>query len=184
MENIDIKPEKQGIFKPALIHALMISGALIIYTLILYLSGQMQNRWLGFFAIVIAFGGTIYALIAHRDQNLGGYVSYGQCVVYALTMGVIIGVVTGAFSFILYQYLAPELIFEMTENAEKEILKSNPNMPEDQLEMALKFTKFFLKPWVMLVSSIFGGVFQGLIFGLIGGIFVKKTIPNPLVSMD
>jgi len=184
MENLEVKAQGPGIFKPALNHALMISGALIMYTLILYLTGNMLNQNLSYISFVIAFGGTVYALISHRNQNLGGYISFGQCVGYSLLLGLIIGVITGLFTFILYSYIAPELVEELRTNAEQELLRRSPNMPEDQLDMALNVQSIFMQPWIMALLGLLGGVIQGVIFGLIGGLFVKKSNPNPLGNLE
>lgn len=177
MENTESKPQS-GMFKPALIHAVMISAVLIIYTLILYLAGQLQNTTLTWVSTAISFAGILYALFSYRNQNLGGYITYGKAILYGLVVGLMIGIFTGIFTYLLYGVISPELVEEARLLAETEMYRANPNLSSDQADMALKMQYLFVSPVGLLVASIFGGAIQGLIFGLIGGLFVKKKDPD------
>jgi len=177
MENTESKPQT-GMFKPALIHAVMISAVLIIYTLILYLAGQLQNTTLTWISYAIAFAGILYALFSYRNQTLGGYIKYGQAVLYGLVVGLMIGIITGIFTFLLYGVISPELVEEARLLAETEMYRANPNLTSEQADMALRIQYLFVSPVGLLLASVFGGAIQGVIFGIIGGLFVKKKDPN------
>jgi formate/nitrite transporter FocA (FNT family) len=49
------------------------------------------------------------------------------------------------------------------------------NIPEAQMEVALAWAAKFQTPFMMLVMSIVGGAFMGLIISLITAIFTKKN---------
>ncbi len=179
MKNMD-ENNNVGFMKPALNHALIISAALIILSLALYLSGQLQNRYAGWISTAISFVGIIYAIYNYRNQYQGGFISFGRAVGYGVVVGLIVGVITGIFAFLLYGVISPELVDEARLFAEKELYKANPDLDYDQAQMMLKVQYWFISPIGMLVAGIFGGALQGLIFGIIGGIFVRRKDPNQL----
>jgi hypothetical protein len=176
MENSQ-EPPKSGLFKPALNHALIISAALIILTLALYLTGQLQNKYGGWISFLVTLVGILYAIFNYRNQNLGGFISYGRVVQYALVVGFLVGIISGIFTFLLYGVISPELVEEARLHAEQEIYRTNPNITYEQAEMALKIGSWFTTPVGLLISSIFMNTLLGLIYGVIGGIFAKRNDP-------
>lgn len=177
MENLD-EQNKPGMFKPALNHAMLLGAVMIILTLALYLSGQLLNPAIGWITGIILFAGIIYAIFNYRNQHLGGYITYGHAIGYAVVVGLLVGVISGVFNFILYEFIAPELLDELRLNAEKEIYKAMPDISDAQLEQTMKIQTFFISSWGMLISTTIVGAIQGLISGLIGGIFAKRKDPN------
>ncbi len=177
MENSEIK-NSGVLLKPAINHALIISAALIILTLVMYLTDNMQSRTGSWVSYAILIGGIVYALINYRNETLGGYISYGRVVGYSVVLGLFIGIVTGAFTFILYGIISPELVEEARLEAERRLYRSNPDIDYDMAQGILKMQYWMVKPYVLFMVSILGGAFQGLIIGLISGIFVKKKDPN------
>lgn len=179
MKNTD-ENNNAGIFKPALNHALIISAALIILSLTLYLTGQLQNQYAGWISAAISLVGIIYAIYNYRNQQLGGFISFGRAVGYGVVVGLIVGIITGLFAFLLYGVISPELVDEARLYAERELYKANPDLDYDQAQVMLKVQYWFISPTGMLVAGIFGGALQGLIFGIIGGIFARRKDNNVL----
>ncbi|TVQ14246.1 MAG: DUF4199 domain-containing protein [Bacteroidetes bacterium] len=177
MENSEIK-NSGGLVKPAINHALIISAALIILTLVMYLTGNIQNRIGSWVSYAILIGGVVYALINYRNETLGGYISYGRVVGYSVVLGLFIGIITGAFTFLLYGFISPELVEEARLEAERRLYRSNPDIDYDMAQGILKMQYWLAKPYVLFMMSILGGAIQGVLIGLIAGIFVKKTDPD------
>jgi hypothetical protein len=169
---------KPGMLKPALNHAMLLGAVMIILTLALYLSGNILNRHASWLTGIVAFAGIIYAVFNYRNQHLGGFISYGHSVGYGVVVGLLVGLITGVFGFILYEFIAPELIDEIRLTAEKEIYRINPDISDAQVDQVLKMQMLLVSSWGMLFSGILGGAFQGLISGLIGGIFAQRKDPD------
>lgn len=179
MENTELN-KKKGMLKPAINHSLIISAALIILSLILYLTGNMQSKAGSWISYVIIIAGIIYAAINYRNENLGGFISYGRVVGYSVIVGLFTGIITGIFTFILYGYISPDLVEEARLEAERQLYRANPDIDYEMAEGILKMQYWMIKPYALLLMSIVGGAFQGVIIGLIAGIFVKKTNPDAI----
>lgn len=176
-------PEKKtqsGMFKPAVNAALLIAAALIILTLIFYLLNALQNSILTWISLAVFIAGMLYTSLAYRNENLGGYISYGKSVGFATLTGLFAGIITGVFTFIFYQFIAPELIEELRLNAEKVIYQSYPDLSYQEQEMAINMQRKFITPFWLSFGNLFWLVLQGLIFGLIASIFIKKADPDAL----
>ncbi len=179
MENTELN-KQGGMLKPAITHSLIISAALIILSLILYLTGNMQSKAGTWISYIITIGGIIYAVINYRNENLGGFISYGQVVGYSVLVGLFTGIITGIFTFILYGYISPDLVEEARLEAEKQLYRNNPDIEYEMAEGILKMQYRLTEPPALLLMSTLGGALQGVIIGLIAGIFVRKTDPNAL----
>ena len=70
---------------------------------------------------------------------------------------------------------------EILVQAEQAILESNPEISDDELDLALEMTNKFVQPHWMLILGVLGGTFMGFMYSLIISIFVKKDNPNEIV---
>jgi hypothetical protein len=177
MENPE-ENKNAPLLQPAIIHGLLISAVLIILSLGLYIAGLTQTRYVGWISTAISVSGIIYAIFNYRNNYLDGYISYARSVGYGVLVGLVIGIVTGIFAYLLYGFLSPELLDEARLAAERQIYRTNPEIADEEVGFILKIQELFISPGGMLISSIIGGSFQGLLFGLIGGIFVRRTRPE------
>jgi hypothetical protein len=169
---------RSPLMKPAFIHGLIISAILIIISLGFYFAGFTQNRYAGWVSLAITVAGIIYAIYNYRDNYLDGYISYARAVGYGVLVGLAIGIITGIFAFLLYGYISPQLLEEARIEAERRIYRSSPDLGTEERDFVIALQQRFISPTGMLISSIFGSTFQGLLFGLIGGIFARRTRPE------
>jgi hypothetical protein len=183
-----IKPKETGMFKPAISNASIISVALIILTLVFYLLKQVQSNVEMVLGYVIFLAGLIYSIKLYRNESLGGYISYGQSLGFSVLIGVFTGIITGVFTFILYTYIAPDILEQLREKAileaERRMLQMNPNASDAELDMVINFQMKFLTPGIMLIASIFSYAFTGFVMGLIVSIFMKRKDPDPFATTE
>jgi hypothetical protein len=165
------------LYKPAFFHALIISAILIIISLGFYIAGLSHNRYAGWISLAVTVAGIFYAVFQYRNLHLGGFISYGRSVGYGALVGLFIGVITGIFAFLLYTYL-PELLEEARLEAERRVYRTSPDLGEQELDMVISLQQRFISPAGMLISSIFGATFQGLLIGLFAGLFARRTRPG------
>ena len=67
------------------------------------------------------------------------------------------------------------------EIAEQEILKSNPEISDEELNMAINMTQKMLQPQWMATLSVLGGTFMGFFYSLIISFFLKKDDNNLMI---
>ena len=77
-------------------------------------------------------------------------------------------------------YIEPNTLNEILQQAEQAILESNPEISDEELDLALEMTNKFVQPHWMLILGVLGGTFMGFIYSLIISIFVKKDNPNEI----
>ena len=106
----------------------------------------------------------------------GGYVSFGECLKIGVTLCVIAGLVYAAFS-VIFNLIFPEFIDEIMSKMRSVMISQAPDMPAEQLEMALSWTRKMMSPAFVFPITIIMYAFIGLIMSLIVGAIVKKDKP-------
>jgi hypothetical protein len=82
-------------------------------------------------------------------------------------------VITGFFTYLLYAVIDPSLQDQLVLSIEKEIVRRG-DIPEEQLDMAVKIASRFKDPAIMFFMNILGGTFMGLLISLVTSIFTQK----------
>ena len=181
MENT-FESQKEGMFKPALNYALIISVVLIIISLIFYLAGSPTSDAIQYIGYVVVIAGLAYAAIMYRNEVLGGYISYGKSLGFIVVTGLIAGVILGVYNFVFLSFIAPEVLEiikeEITERAYETAYQFNPNISDAELDNMVDMQLRFQNPTLLAVFTIIGYTFQALVFGLIISIFVKRKNPD------
>ncbi len=155
----------------------------IVLSLIFTVTGLMDPTKNSFLSIpnFINWGASVavvyMALIAHRDTDLGGYITLGRCVSFVALMGLIAGVLTAIYLFVYFGYIAPDFMEKIFE-AQIEKAEANGQDPE-KVRQAMEISKKFMTPGAMSIFGLLGSVIGGVFWGLIIGLVVKKEQPRP-----
>jgi hypothetical protein len=164
--------KKPSLLRSTLNYGIMLGLALVIYSLLLWMFNATFNQGLGYLSYVIIIGGIVLATRAYRDQEQGGYISYGRALGVG-TLTVLFASVIGAiYTYLLFSVIDPGLLDRMMIIREEAMYGSG--LTDDQIDMALAMTERFARPGIMAVSGFFGSVFVGFIISLITSIFLKK----------
>jgi hypothetical protein len=146
--------------------------AFILLSVVFYVTGNpfsKVSQWISYVLMVV---GIILAQLSYR-KSLGGAMSYGQALGVGVLTLVFASVVSGIYTFLLYEVIDPSLQEQMRLFTEEQIIKQG-KVPEEQVEMAVEMAAKFQKPVMMVVMGIAGGAFIGLIISLITAIFTQK----------
>ena len=87
-------------------------------------------------------------------------------------------VILAFYTFIFVTFINPEYLENILKVAEQEILNSDPEISDENLDMALSMTQKMLQPQWMITLSVLGGTFMGFFYSLIISFFVKKEDSN------
>ena len=155
----------------------------VIFSLISNMLGVQQggggNAGLGFLINILIFGATLFVMYLGlkevRDQDLGGYLTMGQAFRNGMKIAVIAGLISAVFTFIYMKFIDPDMGERILEGAEDQWDKQG--LPEDQRDMARKFTGMFLNPMIMAPFVLIWTAFWGVIKSLIAGAILKKEPP-------
>ena len=109
----------------------------------------------------------------YRDQDLGGFISYGKSLGTGTLIGLCGGVIAGFFTVILFTVIDPGLAQKIIEKAQQDMIEKG-NLSEEQINMGISMTRKFMNPAFLFIFSILGTAFMAFIFSLLISIFTKK----------
>ncbi len=175
MENTN-QAKSGGMFGPALNYGILISVVLILISLVVYMANLFEENWVSLFGYAVLLAGIIAGTIKYRNDYLGGFISYGKALSFGVLTAFLASVITGVFTYVFYQFIAPDALERLKEIAEMNILEVDPNASDQQLDLARRF----INPILMLMTSILSYTFIGFIFSLVAAAFLKKKEPMEL----
>ncbi|MCB0696923.1 MAG: DUF4199 domain-containing protein [Chitinophagaceae bacterium] len=157
-------------------YGLVTALAMIIVNVIFYVTGlTFKTGWAGYVQYVPFLIGIILNAQAYSKAN-DANVTYGSVFTSGFKSSAITALVLLAWTFLSVYLIFPEMKDKSMEMAAEQMAK-NPNMTDEQIEMGLEMTKKFFIPF-MVGGVIFGTMFFGAIFSLIGAAFAKRN-PAP-----
>lgn len=175
-----------NILKSTMTSGAILGAALLIYSLILYMTNLTFSTALGYVSYVLMIGGIILGIKNYRDQEQEGYITYGRALGVGMLTVLFASIIMAAFIYVLYSMIDPGLIDKSLDIARTKLMEKH-TMSDEQIESAIDMSKKFMTPLFMAFGTIVGNAFTGLIFSLIICAFMKKeksiftnTIDAPL----
>ena len=163
--------QKSTFWKSAMIYGLYLGIGLVLYSVILYVTGQNTNTTLGYISILLSTVGIVLAQIYYRNRELNGVISFGQAVGFGVSTILFAGIIAALYNIIIFK-IDPSLIEQIKSAQEEAMLKKG--MSEDQIEAGMSMMSKMMTPGIMAISALIGSVFYGTIISLISSIFIKK----------
>jgi hypothetical protein len=158
----------------SLINGLYLGATLIVYSLVLFLLGLPRDNWLQYLSYLVMIVGVVLAIKQWRDKYNNGFLSYGQAFSNGFLTLLFAGILSSIYIFVFFQFIAPGEVAKMAEMAEEKMLEQNPNITDEELAVAMKWTTMMMKPWLMALWGLLGTAIVGLIISAIVAIFMKK----------
>lgn len=143
----------------------------IVFFLILALSGQnaFDNKW-GWIGMLFSIVILILAQKNFKGEG-DGFMSYGQGVGIGFWISLVAVIVAGLFSYTYANIIDPATMESFYEKQYESM--SEKGMPEEQIEIAVSWTKKLFWPLYG-----FFGIFFGVLVALIVTIFTQKKSPE------
>ena len=167
-----VSPSKIG-FRYGIITAIVF----IIYGLILQLTGMAANQVLGYLSYLIL---AVMIYLAHNafKSSGDGFMKFGQGLSIGMVISAISGVLSGIFTFIYIKYVDDSVLKIAMDQAYDKL--EQRGMSDDQIEQAMSMTEKFMTPAMILVFTIIGTLFFGLLISLVVSAITKKDNPQPV----
>lgn len=171
MENQKIS-SKQVILNYGLILGILaIFSSLIPYVLNgLNMDPPLWQKLLGWAILIVVI---ILGIKKFKDFN-NGILSLGEAMKIGLGIALIGALITAIYIFMFFNYVEPDFMGQLAVQMEEKMMEQNPDMSEDQIDMAINMTKKFMSPLAMVFFMIIGNLIMGLIISLIGGLIMKQ----------
>lgn len=156
-------------------YAVVTAIVMIIANLSLYLadlSFEPWSQWVGYGIFLI---GIILNAMAFSKAN-DGYVTFGNVFSSGFKASAVITLITLAWSFISL-WIFPEMAEKGMEIARERMAQRG--MSDEQIDQGLEMTHKYFKLF-MVMGVVFGTMFFGAIFSLIGAAIAKKKGHTPI----
>jgi hypothetical protein len=152
-----MEPKNNNIFKSAMNYGLILALALILFHLVQYVMDIYKPPfWVSVLNYAVIIGGIVYGTLRFREDEMGGYISYGK----SLGIGVLIcffaSIIYGFYFFLLTTVIDPSYMDSLHRVIEETYLEMG--FDDDKVEMMMEAVKKFQSPLIMVLSSIFGFV--------------------------
>jgi len=160
----------------------LIAGlALIVIGMIIHLAGivdytnqNSSGNWISNIVnLAVLIGAMAMAIKYHRDQQLGGYVSFGRAFYVGFIVTLIITIVSAIWMYIFFAFVEPGLVSDMMEMTREQMIEEQ-GMSEDQVEQAMQYTAWFMNPVGMAISGGLFTLFFGVVLSLIVAAVMQK----------
>ncbi len=171
-----ISPAKSGI-----LYGILFGVIMVLEFVIMYIIG-MKSLVGTSFGTIINLGNylilpVLFILIGcnnFKSKINNGFITFGECLKTGVSIVFIAAIIYALFNA-LFNIIFPEFIDEMVAISKEAMLKQNPNMTSEQLEMGLSMMKKFSNPLIAIPFTLAMYSFLGLIYSLIIGAFIKNS---------
>lgn len=154
-----------------------IMGAItVLFSVILIITDQLQNQSLGWISSALMLVALIYFIRDYGNAK-NNQLGFGDLFAFGFKSSAFATILILAFQ-VIFNLAFPEMQDKMLEITRQKMLEQNPQPTDDQIEMALSFTKKFFWPFV-IGGTILGTLLFGAIGSLIGAAITKKNPPTP-----
>ncbi len=160
-----------SIWKSTMVTGLYLAIALILSGVIFYVTGNPFSKMAQYLGYPIMIAGILYGQINYKKE-LEGDITYGQAFGAGLLTMVFASVLSGIYTYLLYDIIDPSLQDQLRLYTEEQIV-SQGRVPEEQIDMAVEMAAKFQTPTMMFAMSLVGGALMGTLISLITSIFVK-----------
>ena len=164
--------------KFAMTYGAVLGLCLILITLLFWVLGvdEQQSVVPSILNNMLIIGFLFYATSQYRDNFNNGFISYAEALKLGTSVAFFSSVIMAFYTFIYITYLNPDMLANIMHMTEQAILENDPEISDEQLDLALSVTNKFMQPHWMMIMGVLGGTFMGFLFSLIISIFVKKDI--------
>lgn len=166
-------PQKKGLVAVAFQYGILTAIALIALTLVIYFANLQSAKWVSWIGYGILLAGLYIGTRAFRDEFNGGFINYGKALGFGTLTIFFAALLSAVFVFVFYKFIAPDAMGPIRAAAEEQMLRVNPNMSDQEYDMAMRF----ISPGIIAVTSVFSYTFIGFVLSLITSAFLKRQDP-------
>ncbi|SDX10259.1 DUF4199 domain-containing protein [Aequorivita viscosa] len=172
--------QEPSIKKIALNYGILLALLSIVTQVISYVLDVHVDRpwWLTVLQLVISIGVVVMGLNAFRSANQG-YLTLVQALKIGVAISLIAGVIAVLFNYIFMNYIDPDYIQKAMDFSREQMLNQNPDMSQEQIDMAMNMSSKLMTPVIMAAFSLISSLFFGFIISLIAGLILKRNPPKP-----
>jgi hypothetical protein len=145
--------------------------ALIGVSLVLYLLDMTEASWAQWVSYALIAAAIYIGTQSKRTAN-NGFISYGQALGTGAGIAFFASIIVAFYTYVFFHFIDPEMLEELILRAEEQLYEKG--MPDDQIEMAMTWTRKFMMPGPMAAMVVVSYTVVGFIVSLITSAILKK----------
>ena len=171
--------QKDAIKKIAFNYGIIWGLLSIALSVIAYVTDNHIERpmWLTIAGLAIMVGIIVYGLKAFKSEN-EGYLSVSESLKVGLAISLIAAIIGAIYNYIFITVIEPEYVIQMLDFSSEQMVIQNPDMTQEQIDMAIGITEKMMTPTIMTAMGIIIPLFLGFITSLIAGLVMKVNRPE------
>ena len=171
-----MEEKSNSIWKSGLMLGVYLAIVVILYSVILYVTGLGFNKMAGYASIGILVIGIVIIQISYKKQQ-DNILTYGQGVGISVISMLSVGVISMVYTYLLYVVIDPDYYQQFLLFMEEQTMAAllDKGMSEDQIQMSLDIQQKLQTPVILAGGALLNSVIIGLIVSLISSIFIKKN---------
>ncbi|MBZ0328305.1 MAG: DUF4199 domain-containing protein [Altibacter sp.] len=174
-----METNKASVKKIALNYGLILALSSIVLSVIVYVMGMHMEQpwWQSVLSFLIMTTVIVYGLKAFKKEG-DGFLTLGDAIKTGLAISLVAGIVGSIFTYLFVTVIEPDFVVQMLEVTREKMITDNPQMTEEQLEVAMNMTEKFMSPMMMTAFGLIASLFFGFIISLIAGLIMKQNRPE------
>ena len=170
--------QKASVKKIALPYGAILGLLTVMLSVIVYVMDQTYEQpwWQGVLGMIMIIACIILGLKAFKKDN-SGFLSLGEAIKVGLAISLIAAIIGVLFNLIFMNFIEPDFVTNMLAASEDKMLEQNPNMTQEQIDMAMGISETMMSPLILSALSIIWVLFLGFIVSLISGLVMKVNRP-------
>jgi Protein of unknown function (DUF4199) len=150
----------------------------VSYQLGMIIFNLTSNQAVGWLSILPGLVIFYLAFKEHRENDLQGYLPFSRVVRISWLKGLLFAIPMAIFTFILYKYVAPNVLDQMVDLMRTQ-MEAQPNSDPEMVDKIVDMqAKWMFNPISMALVVLISMPIGGLLRGMLVGAFMWKDIPK------
>lgn len=167
--------EKSTIWPIGFRVGVILTLVLIIYWMLLQVTGMASNQALGLVVYVFYILAITWAHRTYKESG-DGYMTYGQGLGLGMIVSGVSGLIYGLFTYAYLKFIDDSMIGELINQSRMTL--EQQGLDDEQIDQALAITQMVTNPEALMMGTVLGTLFMGLIFSLVISAFTKNNNPE------
>ncbi|MCB0651686.1 MAG: DUF4199 domain-containing protein [Saprospiraceae bacterium] len=141
-------------------------------------NGIAMTAIFGLVSIVIYIGVLVYGIRKHRDDELGGYISFGRAFLVGFLIAIIMTIIGQIFNYVYFNYIDSELLSNSMDCIRE--MYEKMGMDEATIEEAMSKAGDQMDKQKSLVGALPMALGINAVVAAIVGLIMKKSVPETM----
>ncbi|MBT8306040.1 MAG: DUF4199 domain-containing protein [Maribacter sp.] len=125
-------------------------------------------------SLALTLAAILFGISQFKKAN-DGFLTISQALKLGTGIALIAGIIGLIYFFLLSNVIEPGYMDKMYEIGKETAMADNPELTEEQIDQGIEMQKSFA--WLTYPIVLIFNIIIGLVFGLIGGLIMKKQKP-------